>query len=375
MPDHAVSPKLTLDNYDLSRIGVDSIIAVLAIFAGWLADWLPNAMLQQDWGHFGPAVTVAVQYAGDILRRFARGWLPTDMGSIMRNALWAAIQLGVIYGPELLAGHTSGELGPVLAALIRNLLEVARRWLASNQPDFIPAPTPPPSLFSQGTPPVAPMLLVVMLSASIAMAGPIQTYRVTATVGGKVKTLKVLAPEEISDVTIELGDPAAPTPVPPTPPQPEPQPVPPPPNPPAPNPQPVPPQPQPTPPAPQPLPEPTFPVGTYDIAATAYRLALTVATTNRKAEAAALADQLEQMQAQCLTGTLANATGDQCAADFQARTATALGGSLATWKAQFGNALMAKLALPWTLGRLNTGREWAVLLAEMIPALREAAKR
>lgn len=377
MPDSPIStvpasPRWWLDAYDRARLGDNSILHVIAAGLGWLAQ-----VELKEFGNWGPFVAVFAWFAGDYVNRAIKlgsiGLDAMNRGAVNRNLVFSAMALGVCYAPWV---YQKVELTPAWANFGLYLLDAVKRLLDENRPkDDNGKPLPNPDPIRPSLPTVA-MVLVAMLSlSSAAVAGP-RTVRVGANIQGQWTYIRLVCPTgDILDYLVEFGDDVGPTPIPPGP-QPNPQPVP---VPPEPMPVPPGPGPAPLPPGPAPAPaEPTFPPGEYQIAESTYKLVRSVTSANRKSETTALADALTSLRLDCESGKFSPGLlpiGLQVAYAFRDKLKTSLGAGYVTWNAEIGAKLQAVLTTHYNAGKLDSAAQWAVLLGEVVPALREAAKR
>lgn len=416
-----------LNLLDWSTLGVTAVVNLVGLFAGFLAMLVRWRMAYEpglygdtfdtvaDWGTVGAGATIFTQFAIDTLSRLRYGWPPSaeHRNAILWNAVIQIATAAVIYGPDYLAGMNFGPYAPVVAMLLPFTLQVLTLWLKENKPNYLP--DEPETLDPNELPvfqqrpdlyqnwPKA-VLLVALLAAGSQAAGPkavvsgpkqaragdvvildasqstgathfnwrpmgnaaavplqdgkhcaVSTYR------GQSTFMLIVSNAEGNDVAfytlqVEHGDPA-PAPVPG--PVPTPTPVP---------------TPIPTPP-PAPAPEPTFPPGTFGLAQLTYDLARKVPTAGRQAETAALADALDQLRVDCETGSLKEAAATAIIQRFSEVTKQALGSAHQAWLGVFGNELSKQISALYWKGKLNTPAQWAELLNEIVPPLREAAKR
>lgn len=169
------------------------------------------------------------------------------------------------------------------------------------------------------------------------------------------------------------GKPPTP-PGPPTPVPPQPQPVPPQPTPPGPTPGPEPQPVPPVPPVPPTPPAPVLPDGEFAIAKPIYSLALQVQSPARVAEAQALADELERIagdaEAGKLDGFFALDTARRVAAEVAKACTSKLAPNFPAWEAVCLKPVNARINELFDSGRLNTAKQWAVMLREAIRGLR-----
>lgn len=152
----------------------------------------------------------------------------------------------------------------------------------------------------------------------------------------------------------------------PCPPAPEPKPITPTPVPivPTPGPTPIIPPAPPTPPMP-PVPD-VLPVGEFDGLPAAVRaLALKVQTTNRPAEALALANALEAISAQLAAGTLTDPSLIVSAIGDAFNTSVP-----ASWDGEFRAPAVAKIKALYQASKLNTPARWSVMLREVVAGLK-----